>query len=104
MYAFLLILEFYDIGDKADLIYFIKSGKLKMEASYDIENIHWVPVDSKRWEVLSHTKRILTQIKIIGTSETFGFEEIALNSTKRITRVTSIEKCVLYYIYRDKFN
>ena len=92
----------YDLASDASTVYIVRSGRLVMETSIEIDNYFRFPVDRQKWQVRKTTRQICYRLQELKKGAIFGHEEI-LQGGKRRCRVRSYKDCTLIAIKEDYF-
>ena len=89
----------YDIGDRTDNIYFIKSGSVQLQLHYMISETRTFPVSKQ--EVMRKTSSMIVQriVREIHQGRQFGFEDMVMQQKDRLFKAKAIGKKKLEVLY-----
>ena len=66
----------YDMGQPAEVVYFLREGTATMESIVEYEKNIKFPIDAQKWEIKRTTKTLVYQIRKLNKGDYFGHEEV----------------------------
>lgn len=91
----------YDMGQPAEVVYFLREGTATMESILEYEKNIKYPIDAQKWEIKRTTKTLVYQVRKLKKGDYFGHEEVLSVIHKRQTRVKCDSACKILYINKS---